>query len=818
MRITDDGNVGIGTTSPGTKLDVTTVANTAGIRVTAPNTTSQSFGATIAAGTNSSDYAFNINNAAGTGILRVRGDGNVGIGTTAPTHKLHTSTSATGVYIQREISSNAANLSEFNSNRSLIIKNRTGGSFLMFGGNGSRTDIQATDGAGTPTAKNIALNPFGGNVGIGTTSPDRQLELEGQGVLRLNATGSNTDPGIDFNTSSTNDMQIRYRGTTDKLAIYSYGTSSDVVTIQKSDGKVGIGTTAPNYKLHVKETTTNAGGIQVDDGTSWLKIVPSLGGGGFNPIATAGDIGLIFSTDNDVSSDTTAGLLIAPHSSNAGGMKILENGKIGIGTTSPNTLLHLTKASGGAVLRLENPDTGVSTDEIIGKIEFEQQDNGGPGVNSYIGSFGANVNGGAYLAFGTGTSPSTLAERMRIISDGNVLMGKTANDNTTAGHRFSPNGFVSHVRDGFEPMILNRLSSNGSILKLRKDGGEIGSLATVDGDLNIHAAASGHKGLRFGNGYIAPTANSTAVENNTVDLGLSTHRFKDLYLAGTANVGGNLVVTGDLTINGTTTTLNTATLNVEDKNIVLNYGTGDTTSTADGAGITIQDAVDASTDAAIQWNTGNDRFNFTHGIRLPDSKKMQFGDGSDLFIEHDGNNSVIRNTTGNLYIQNGTSGVILIQPVNNEASITAHANGAVELYHNGGKKFETTSTGASITGKTTFSDDITVGHATTGTHSTTTTATTGTAIASFGKTSFRSAKYLVQVTNTTDSTYHVTEILIIHDGTDTYMTEYGSMFTGTAAEATFTSDISGGGSVRLLATPASTDSMTFKVIRQNITV
>ena len=47
------------------------------------------------------------------------------------------------------------------------------------------------------------------------------------------------------------------------------------------------------------------------------------------------------------------------------------------------------------------------------------------------------------------------------------------------------------------------------------------------------------------------------------------------------------------------------------------------------------------------------------------------------------------------------------------------------------------------------------------------------------------------------------------------MTEVGTMFTGAAAEATFTSDISSG-SVRLLATPASTDSMTFKVVRQMI--
>ena len=83
----------------------------------------------------------------------------------------------------------------------------------------------------------------------------------------------------------------------------------------------------------------------------------------------------------------------------------------------------------------------------------------------------------------------------------------------------------------------------------------------------------------------------------------------------------------------------------------------------------------------------------TNGTTFPDNIKAQFGTGNDLFIEHDSNNSVIRNTTGNLYIQNGTSGSILIQPVNNEASITALANGAVELYYDNVKKLETTSTG-----------------------------------------------------------------------------------------------------------------------------
>ena len=134
-----------------------------------------------------------------------------------------------------------------------------------------------------------------------------------------------------------------------------------------------------------------------------------------------------------------------------------------------------------------------------------------------------------------------------------------------------------------------------------------------------------------------------------------------------------------------------------------------------------------------------------------------------------------------------------------------------------------TTSGAAVTGNLTVSSeidvagDLNVGDSETGTTSVSTSATTATNISSFSASTFRSAKYLVQVTNNTDSTYHTTEILIIHDGTDTYMTEYGSMFTGAAAEATFTSDISSG-SVRLLANPASSDSMTFKVLRNSIIV
>ena len=77
---------------------------------------------------------------------------------------------------------------------------------------------------------------------------------------------------------------------------------------------------------------------------------------------------------------------------------------------------------------------------------------------------------------------------------------------------------------------------------------------------------------------------------------------------------GNLVVTGDLTVSGDTVTANVGTLDVEDKNITLNTSSGDSSSTADGAGITIQDAVDASNDASILWNAAGDKFVFSHPV------------------------------------------------------------------------------------------------------------------------------------------------------------------------------------------------------------
>ena len=52
------------------------------------------------------------------------------------------------------------------------------------------------------------------------------------------------------------------------------------------DGRVGINTSSPGAKMHVVESTVNTQAVRVDDGTSFVSVVPSLGGGGYTGMST----------------------------------------------------------------------------------------------------------------------------------------------------------------------------------------------------------------------------------------------------------------------------------------------------------------------------------------------------------------------------------------------------------------------------------------------------------------------------------------------------------------------------------------------------
>tara|TARA_B100001093_G_scaffold213462_1_gene204745 strand:- start:8 stop:445 length:438 start_codon:yes stop_codon:yes gene_type:complete len=120
-------------------------------------------------------------------------------------------------------------------------------------------------------------------------------------------------------------------------------------------------------------------------------------------------------------------------------------------------------------------------------------------------------------------------------------------------------------------------------------------------------------------------------------------------------------------------------------------------------------------------------------------------------------------------------------------------------------------------GKTTVKAKLQVEELGIDTTTTSTSATTQVTLASLNITHFRSARFTIQITNTTDSTYHTTEILAIHDGTTANITEFGEVHTGSSVEATFDAAITSG-FFRLQATPTSTNNMVFKVVSYAITV
>ena len=124
----------------------------------------------------------------------------------------------------------------------------------------------------------------------------------------------------------------------------------------------------------------------------------------------------------------------------------------------------------------------------------------------------------------------TVTEVMRIVrSSGDLLVGKTAANNTAAGHVLYAGGLQAVVKDGGTVQILNRLSSDGQITAFRKDGTTLGSISAVAGDIAIFSNATNHSGFRFGSKQILPTNNSGTIIDNDVDLGDVSFRFDDIY-------------------------------------------------------------------------------------------------------------------------------------------------------------------------------------------------------------------------------------------------------------------------------------------------
>jgi hypothetical protein len=93
------------------------------------------------------------------------------------------------------------------------------------------------------------------------------------------------------------------------------------------------------------------------------------------------------------------------------------------------------------------------------------------------------------------------------------------------------------------------------------------------------------------------------------------------YTDSVTNIGGDLIVTGNLTVEGSTTTLNTTDLIVEDKNIVIASVDSPTNTTADGAGITIK----GTTDKTVLYSESDNWLDISETVNLASGKAVYIG-------------------------------------------------------------------------------------------------------------------------------------------------------------------------------------------------
>ena len=213
-----------------------------------------------------------------------------------------------------------------------------------------------------------------------------------------------------------------------------------------------------------------------------------------------------------------------------------------------------------------------------------------------------------------------------------------------------------------------------------------------------------------------------------------------------------------------------------------------------GAGI-------VGTSPNVETFTGNgSAYSYTLSVAPPNENYLQvFWDG--VYQNHD--QYTVSGTTldfGSGNVPANATAIEVVYPSINGIGTPSDATVTPAKLSTGGPSWNTT--------------DFIVGNSYVRSDSTSVSATSATTVATHAVATYRTVKYQVQITQ--GSTYHSTELNAIHDGTTVYLTEYGTIFSGSSL-ATFDSAISGG-NMLLKVTMGSNASSTIKVISSAISV
>ena len=472
MRIDSNGNVGIGTTSPGAKLEVTGSNSVNALKITDFD---GGDGLKITSHTTQGSYV-QIYDASHTETIRFdartdnanrhtyfNGGGNVGIGTTTPTSNLQvrgdnpviniSDSNSTSRYAALNFSTAGGtwNISSGDSttgtSSNLFITRANDGTSNRFIFDRDLYYFGVYDNTNTQQVRLRASgNSFfnGGNVGIGTTSPQAKLQIQ-DGNLYFKNDSYGDDNRIGFGNPARNGDAafIDYIGNGDFRGSLAFGVvttagvntaATEIVRFDKS-GNVGIGTTSPSKKFHVVTTgsvdvakfeTTGNAAILIERTASTQPGASKL------TVANNGQLG--------ISSDNLIKFLTSGHSGGTERMRINNDGKVGIGTTSPGATLHVESSS---------PEFRMSISGV-GKVRFRMNGNNyiNTGQNFGIGTTSPthllHVAGSANieddLTFGIGGFLGTSTTDFTMFSLGDLIYNADSNNNGNSNHIFKESG------------------------------------------------------------------------------------------------------------------------------------------------------------------------------------------------------------------------------------------------------------------------------------------------------------------------------------------------------------------------------------------
>lgn len=201
-----------------------------------------------------------------------------------------------------------------------------------------------------------------------------------------------------------------------------------------------------------------------------------------------------------------------------------------------------------------------------------------------------------------------------------------------------------------------------------------------------------------------------------------------LDVTGAATFDNNVIIQGDLTVNGTETIINTQTLDVEDKNIVIGKVTTPTDVTADGGGITLK----GTTDKTINWIDATDAWTLSEHVNIASAKEYRIAGTKVLDATSLGSAVVSSSLTSVGTISSGTWEGTAVAPGYGGTGQTTYTDGELLIGKTDGTLAKATITQG--TGVTITNGDGTITIAATGSGGTVTAVTATSPLASSGGT------------------------------------------------------------------------------------